>query len=220
MKLSGRMKAGRRGPLTASALVMAAALGAAGQASAAEGWYARAEIGLSGAADADVDAAAPIAADVEVDDADVVSAAFGREWGKWRFEAELSRHQSSFDPSLSLDEGGSFDATALLVSLYRDFSLGVVTPFVGVGLGIAQSNFEASNAGPITPVSIDDEHTGFAYQFAAGAFMPLTERVGVDLTYRFFEIPEFSGEGMAAAEFRYEGEFDQQSIALGLRWIF
>jgi len=208
-----------RGSLGLAAVVSALSLG--GAASAQE-WYARGEIGVGMDGEADLDADAPISGDLDVDSADYFALAAGRDWGGWRLEGELARRQTDLDPSLALDEGGSIDSTAFMISLYRDFLNGPVQPFVGAGIGIARSEVKLSNSAPLLPVSIDDDDTTLAYQIVAGAALQLADHVSVEAAYRYFAAngAEGTGASLSAPDFDYEAESSQQGVSVGLRFTF
>jgi opacity protein-like surface antigen len=104
-------------------------------------------------------------------------------------------------------EKSSIDSDMLTLSLmancFYDFMpSNLVSPFVGVGIGIASVEGEIGD--------IDDKDNVLAYQLAAGAAFKLNDNVKFDIQYRFFgtDDPEFDG---------VEAEYTTHNLLFGLR---
>ncbi len=119
-----------------------------------------------------------------------------------RAELELSYLRSALKSYSS--EGGPSDVatgdlnqTYLLFNLWKDFDVGMLTPYVGGGFGIGSLQFD--NAELDGSLLSGERGYGFAGQFGFGARMAVADNVSVDLGYRFKSIFDVLVEGDAAA---------------------
>jgi outer membrane protein OmpA-like peptidoglycan-associated protein len=134
---------------------------------------------------------------------------------------------------------GSFDSYTLMVNAIYDFNfLGFqrLVPFVGAGVGVNRINADIigqfSNVGTVTAANpafqnlvIDEEDVAFAYQALAGLSFNATDRLSIDLTYRYLSGSDvdFTGTGSAAGGLQpgtFSGPYEDQSLSLGLRYSF
>lgn len=218
---SGRGRLGPDGVLTLA--LTAITLSTTGVAEAGDGWYGRADVGISIGGDADISSDVPLGGNASLDAAALGAAALGfaREDG-WRFELELSRRENDLDAAALLDPGGSVEATAILVSLYRDFGEGRVVPYVGLGLGLAEINLEAAYTPPLNPAAVDDADMVFAYQVAGGAAVRLSPTIDLDIGYRYFAAPGFEGKGAAPpfTSIPVDADVSQHALTVGVRFEF
>lgn len=149
----------------------------------AEGWYGRADVGYS------VDGALEVDTGDDLDFEDDWMAGLGAGYGfqnGFRLEGELSYRQNDFS-----DFDGDARALALMANLFYDFNRGGrFQPYLGVGVGGARVETE----GLVGPLSWDDDDTVFAYQGLAGVAIPLTERLALDIGYRYFAAPDVGFE--------------------------
>ncbi len=92
--------------------------------------------------------------------------------------------------------------TSLLTNVYYDVNAQGVTPFVTVGVGVAEVNnsYSPNNNFPL------------AYQVGAGVSIPVSKCVNVDVTYRHFGTTEIADIG-------YKFTPTTDSVLLGLRVI-
>ncbi|HYD43990.1 MAG TPA: outer membrane beta-barrel protein, partial [Phenylobacterium sp.] len=108
-----------------------------------------------------------------------------------------------------------------------------INPFIGAGLGINHVKVDAvgqfSNvtgaftaANPsIQNLSIDDDDTALAWQLIAGLAWQATDRLDVDLTYRYLggSDVDFASTGTHALQPGvFSGEYRDSSVTLGLRY--
>jgi opacity protein-like surface antigen len=105
-----------------------------------------------------------------------------------RGELELSylRHaldSYSTDANSRFNARGDLDQGYLMLNVWKDFDLGMISPYIGGGLGIALADFDNVflNGNRLS------SHTGYgmAGQFGFGARMGLTDNIAVDVGYRF-----------------------------------
>ena len=215
---------GRRLPEVGLSLVLAAiALSSAGVAHASEGWYGRVDAGVSVDGSADISANTPLGGGASQDSATLgaVALGFARD-DSWRVELELSRRENDLDAAALLDPGGSIEATALLVNLYRDFGEGRVVPYLGAGLGVAEIDLQAAYTPPLGPAAVDDTDMVFAYQVAGGAAVRLSPTIDLDIGYRYFAAPGFEGKGAAPpfTSIPVEADVSQHALMVGIRFDF
>jgi len=177
--------------LTLAALLVATSTGAA---HATEGWYGRLDVGTG----IDV-TATENSTENELDEGIAYSGGLGYAFANnFRLEGELSHRDNEFEPASQ-----EISSTALMINAYYDFNRGGrFEPYVGVGVGMG--NLDIATAG---------DEDGLAYQALAGVAIGLTERLDLDVGYRYFTIPEadFAGTDI---------EYEHQGIFAGLRWQF
>jgi opacity protein-like surface antigen len=141
---------------------------------------------------------------------------------------------------------GSIQSYTVMANAIYDFDFNLFqrfVPFVGVGAGINRLNFDVigqfSNVGTVTAANpafqnlvIDDEDVVFAYQGLAGLTFNATERLALDLTYRYLSGAEADFQSTGSARTgtpavasglqpgMFSGRYEDQSITLGLRFAF
>jgi opacity protein-like surface antigen len=92
-----------------------------------------------------------------------------------------------------------------------------LTPYIGAGAGFAFIDASIQPVG--VPATIDLQTSSFAYQFIAGAAMPISQRAQLFAEYRFFGTGDFSlnaaaqGLGSLAAD----GDLTTHNVFAGLR---
>ena len=178
--------------LLSTAALAALAAGIATNASATEGWYGRVDVGMS------FDAVADDGVENELEDAIIYSGGVGYAFpGGFRLEGELSYHDNEFDPASQ-----EINATAAMINGYYDFNRGGrFEPYLGAGVGYADYDLDFDNQG------------AFAWQALAGVAIGLTDRLDLDLGYRYFNIPEADFSGVDVT-------LEEHSIMAGIRWQF
>ena len=184
----------------------------------AEGPYVSGNIGFAMLSDSDLtDSTAPgITLDMEFDPGFALGAALGYGFGKTRIEGEIAYQKNDIDKigafGVSLDASGDATALAFLLNGYYDFTNNsLFTPYVSAGLGFAKievNDFSISGM----PIGSDDD-TVFAYQIGAGIGYAVSEKVTIDVKYRYFATsdPEFDTT---------EAEFASHNFLLGVRVNF
>ena len=185
---------------------------------AATGWYGSANVGMALVPDSDVDVSFPgtgsFTGELSYDTGFTVGGAVGYIMEKFRVEGELSYLTSDIDSisafgfSESLD--GDISALTFLVNGYIDFATGgPLTPYITAGIGY--SNLEADIEG-----TSDDDNL-FTYQLGVGVGYAMSERVTLDLRYRYlgFEDYEYSEPGESLSI-----EASSHNITAGLRIAF
>jgi opacity protein-like surface antigen len=109
-----------------------------------------------------------------------------------RAELELSYARSALDSFVEntangdLPASGHVDQGFLLANIWKDFDLGMVTPYIGGGIGFGLAKFDHADLFFRAPS--DDTGYGFAGQFGLGARVALADDLSLDLGYRFKSI--------------------------------
>jgi opacity protein-like surface antigen len=80
----------------------------------------------------------------------------------------------------------SVDTTSVLLNAIYDFDLGIpLHPYIGVGLGMANVDYQLSVTGT-GEVLLDDNDTAFAYQAILGAGVSIGRRFHLGIDYRYW----------------------------------
>lgn len=193
--------------ITKTVALAALMAGAAGVANATEGWYGRADAGYAFDGQLDVDGVGAIDLDKEWTQHLGLGYAFDN---GLRMEGELSHrfHDMISDPPTLVD--GDIHAWSAMANLFWDFNRGGgVEPYIGVGVGVARLNANATGAFP----AVDGTDTTLAYQGMIGLNAGLTDQLSLDIGYRYFVAQEAEIDGFA-------GDFEDQAITIGLRYQF
>lgn len=220
----------------------AATLALAPAAHAYQGVYGAIGAGLSYIGpDRDFESAGPpLAFDSEADYENGIGVytALGHEGaGGWRKEFEFSyrtndlRHFAgdgiNFTGWNENTVEGDIQSMAFMFNLIKNFSSdGKVTPYVGVGAGMARLKADYIGADPsfsggFGSLNVQDKAWEFAYQGIAGLAFELAEGLALDLSYRYFATldPDFSGT-LAGVATQFDQEYNSHSLFAGLRWNF
>ena len=108
-------------------------------------------------------------------------------------------------------------------------------PFIGAGIGVNHVKVDVTGQfsnipGAITAanpaiqnLSIDDSDTAFAYQLIAGLAWKANDQLSVDLTYRYLGGSDVDFTSVGSNDLQpgvFSGEYRDQSVTLGLRYLF
>ena len=131
---------------------------------------------------------------------------------------------------------GDVTSWTLMGNVIYDIAPGaVINPFVGAGIGINHVKVDSvgqfssvtgayTAANPsIQNLTIDDDDTALAWQLIAGLAWRATDRLNVDLTYRYLGGTDldFASTGSHALQPGvFTGEYNDQSVTVGLRYSF
>ncbi|OFX02064.1 MAG: hypothetical protein A3E78_14460, partial [Alphaproteobacteria bacterium RIFCSPHIGHO2_12_FULL_63_12] len=167
-----------------------------------------------------------------------VYTAFGHESASgWRKELEFSYRNNDLRhlPGDGINFTGWTDSTvdgdirslSLMFNIIKDFkSSGSVTPYVGLGAGMARLKADYLGADPsfsggFGSLVVNDKSWELAYQGIAGLAFQLAEGLALDVSYRYFATldPNFSGT-LAGVATNFDQEYNSHSVFAGLRWNF
>lgn len=152
--------------------------------------------GLVATHDVDVDANG-YSGEAEVDNGFAGGVAAGYDFGKVRLEVEGSYRNSN-----ASEGDADLKVRALMANVYADFETGgTATPYLGAGVGVADVDIE------------NEDDQVLAGQVAAGVLFAITEKVAIDLGYRFMmtDDPDIAGD---------ELELRQHTALLGVQIKF
>jgi OOP family OmpA-OmpF porin len=190
--------------LLTTAALAALAAGVAQNANATEGWYGRVDGGYSIDGEVDFDTGASF----DLDDNWMADIGVGYAFQNgFRLDGEYSYRSNELD-GLGVDATGH----ALMANLFYDFNRGGrFEPYVGVGVGYADPE---DLDDPPPSIEID---SGLAYQAMVGVAIGLTERLDLDVGYRYFV-----ADGLDWTEGGASGDLDynHQAATIGLRYQF
>jgi opacity protein-like surface antigen len=186
----------------------------------AEGLYVSGNIGFAVASDSDLtDSTVPgITVNTEFDTGLAFGAALGYDFNRFRVEGEISYQKNDIDKmsaqGVILDATGDAVALSFLINGYYDFiNSSAFTPYISAGLGFAQVEFNDLDINSLGFSGSNDEDTVFAYQIGIGVGYAVTEKVTIDIKYRYF--------GAENSEYNTtEAEFASNNFLFGVRINF
>ncbi|ESQ77862.1 outer membrane protein, partial [Asticcacaulis sp. YBE204] len=239
--------------LLAGAALVALATATGAFAQEAEGWYGAVDLGYNTKSDYDA-RNAPVAQGTGLSPTYVFKTSTEDDWAgfarlgyryspKWRVEFEGGYRPGDVDsvrgtPGIGMTPGltgvtGSFDQTTFITNLIYDFiPESKFHPFVGVGIGLdrVKADYSGKAATYNANFKITGEDTVAAYQALAGFAWALSDRLNLDLTYRYLTTEEVNLKYNVAATTTYtpnffgpanngfSGKFNNQTVTVGLRW--
>lgn len=181
--------------------------------------------------------AAGIDGEVDYDNGVGVYAAIGYDYGNsWRGELEFSfadndlRHIAGgpgfqgFGAESNLS--GSLTQRRFMANLIRDIDglpgWTAVTPYIGGGVGVAFTSFEATGTNATDSIAFDGSTPRFAYQGIAGLAVDLAENLILDLSYRYTStLKRGASNDLTDPVFsNIRTGTDTHSLFAGLRWQF
>lgn len=116
-----------------------------------------------------------------------VGGALGYDYGQFRAEGEIRYSTVDLDEVNGISTPISTDLSALtfMVNGYYDHEMGnsPVTPYIGAGLGIADSELDATGIG-------SSSETDFAYQFMVGLGFDVGSSTALTAEYRYVGIAD------------------------------
>ena len=131
---------------------------------------------------------------------------------------------------------GDLSATTLMANVFKDFDVdaaGRLTPYVGVGIGVARIRPEFENIAFSSPardedgtadgyrVVVSDKDYTMAGQAMAGLSFDFTDNMMVDVRYRYLGTGKYEYGGFVNDLLtNLEGNYSVQEVTAGLRWNF
>jgi len=150
---------------------------------------------------------------------------FGLDTGAWRFE--LDGGYRTNDAEVVFYDDGRADvapnidsritAISLGLNVIRDFELGGLRPYLGIGVGGARIDYELTEYITERPL-LDDRDSVFAYQWLAGFELPLTPRLDFTGEYRSWYAPDIDLTDIDGADFSTDHQV--RSATVGVRYRF
>jgi len=112
---------------------------------------------------------------------------------------------------------GELETSTLMLNAYYDFNLdSALTPYVGIGIGTAETEVEFS---PSDVGVISDDDNSFVYQLILGASYDFSDNLAAFASYRFRDADEVSlNASLLPARFDINNE--SNLVDIGLRYAF
>jgi opacity protein-like surface antigen len=202
-----------------SGLAVIAAPHAAAEAS---GFYAAAYVGYDDPSEVEVDAG-PILDELSLEQDISFGIAVGRPvWESIRIEAEFMTRSSDADALAAINLGdleGSLDLQTFMLNALIDFPLsqGAVAPYLGLGVGTANVDFDNIGNGFLR-ISGDDDV--FAFQGIAGIAIPISEQLSFSVDARYLRTDEVAYTISAGGLLQSESEVETLGLTAGIRFRF
>ena len=180
------------------------------------GPYVSGALGINQARDADIRGTVDTQAEFEKSIAG--AAALGYALGNGlRLEGELSHRRDGGDSVGGANADGHITVNSFLVNAVYDFSTGGrITPYLGLGAGVAHMN---TNLSPVGGGSLGGDADKFAWQGIAGFAVPLADNLAFTTDVRYFDAgnPSFSISSGGNSKMEYRAWTPAGRAALELR---
>jgi len=151
--------------------------------------------------------------------------AVGAKFGSLRAEVEAVYRNNPNDKFIEASGpvGADGDLSMLTIFLngyYEMDIFGVVTPYVGVGVGYGTVSLDLKRLDGT--LVVDDNDTVYSYQLMAGAAFNLTENFSLTAEYRYFDtITDAELTLAGGVDFVENSDIRSQEIRFGIRyWLF
>lgn len=219
----------------------AAAFATVGFSAHAEGWYGRSDLqynfdgridhdtqtsNVLGALSGDTKASEAFGADVGLGYGFSNGLRFEGVLGYKSGDLDVTRTVSSVVPGLTVNPAGTASSVDLFLNGLYDFnSEGTVKPYIGVGVGGVRLDAKVANRvrGTGTNLSaangFNDTATGLAYQGLAGIGFKMTDRLTLDLGYKYLSAQDLEFDGNHGGP-AYDVDYTDHTATLGLRYAF
>ena len=186
----------------------------------AEGLYVSGYFGFAMASDSDLtDSTVPgVTVNTEFDTGPALGAALGYDFNKFRVEGEISYQKNDVSQigsqGVLLNNTGKVTAFSFLINGYYDFiNKSAFTPYISAGLGFAQVEFNDLDISGLGFSGSNDEDTVFAYQVGIGLGYAVTEKITIDVRYRYIGTEDSEYDTTKA-------EFASNNLLFGVRVSF
>jgi opacity protein-like surface antigen len=218
-----------KGQIITAAAILLAATGLATADSLIENLYVKGAIGYfwSGDQDFDTGAGGVGVVDTELNDDWAYTIALGTEIDSVRLEFEIGTREAEVDvhsaggADLPGSDGDNTAVSFMINALY-DFGemLGweTISPYAGIGLGVAAIEFEGYTVDGV-PEVLDDEDASFAYQLIVGGEVDVAEDVGLFLEYVYLNAPEVD-VSTTLGDNSTDIDYETHNIFVGVRYSF
>lgn len=192
------------------------------QSANAKDWYLGGSIGYNQTSDQTSEGPSRVV-DVEYEEGYALSTYVGfRKTENLRFEGEFAFRRNdgealSFNNVARPFAGAGTESYSLLANAIYDIPTdSAITPYVGVGAGIAflENDFVYG------PATFQDKETAFVYQGMVGASMPVTDRIDLFVDGRYFAATgvDFTRNSPADSGVSLDSEYDNFTISVGYRF--
>ena len=185
-------------------------------------WYVAAGLGASFVNDVDSTDSTGFTITADLDTGIFGTGAFGRSFGNFRAEGELTYNTSDVSTlsalGVSLDASGDVSTLGFMVNGYYDFDTNSKwKPYIGGGIGGA--NVSLNNLSVVGVQLADDDTTVFAYQAKVGVAYEFSPAWEGTLGYRFFGTEDADFVDSSGSPFSTDGS-QAHIVELGFRFRF
>lgn len=161
--------------------------------------------------------------DTKLEDGYVVVGALGRSFqNNTRLEIEGAYRENEVDnhtvsgPALAGSTGEAKVASGMVNGYYDIPTSASIKPYVGVGVGVANVDFQNYTTTANGEI-LDDSETVMAYQGMAGLSAPITARLSVNAEYRYFATSDVEVESGTR---KSDTTYNTHNITVGARYTF
>lgn len=140
----------------------------------------------------------------------LLSGAVGYRYKHFRAELEYIYRKKNSKQITEFTKGSFRSPSYMFVVYYDFFPYTWFTPFVNAGVGYTRSKLRFSNS--TVDVDYKIKENAFTWSLGAGISAKVTNRLNVDLGYRYYDMGELS-------TFNGKTDLDDQEIYLGLRYV-
>jgi opacity protein-like surface antigen len=185
-------------------------------------WYVAAGLGASFVNDVDSTDSTGFTITADLDTGIVGTGAFGRSFGNFRAEGELTSNTNDVSTlsalGVSLDASGDVSTLGFMVNGYYDFDTNSKwTPYIGGGIGGA--NVSLNNLSIMGTTIADDDTTVLAYQAKVGVAYEFSPAWEGTLGYRFFGTEDGDFVAPDGSPFSTDG-IQAHIVEVGFRFRF
>lgn len=185
-------------------------------------WYVAAGLGASFVDDIDATDSTGFTIATDLDTGIFSTGAFGRSFGNFRAEGELSYNTNDVSTvsalGVSLGASGDVSTLGFMVNGYYDFDTNSKwTPYIGGGIGGA--NVSINSLSVVGVPLADDDTTVFAYQAKVGVAYAFSPAWVGTLGYRFFGTEDADFVDSTGSTFSTDGS-RAHIVELGFRFHF
>ena len=185
-------------------------------------WYVAAGLGASFVNDVDSTDSTGVTITADLDTGIFGTGAFGRSFGNFRAEGELTYNANDVTTlsalGVSLDASGDVSTLGFMVNGYYDFDTNSKwTPYIGGGIGGA--NVSLNNLSVFGTTIADDDTTVLAYQAKVGVAYEFSPAWEGTLGYRFFGTEDADFVAPDSSPFSTDG-IQAHIVEVGFRFRF
>ena len=186
----------------------------------AEGLYVSGNFGFAMASDSDLtNSTVPgTTINTEFDTGVAIGVALGYDFSKFRVEGEMSYQKNDVSQigsqGVFFNNTGKAVAFSFLINGYYDYiNSSAFTPYISAGLGFTQIEFNDIDISGAGFSGSDDSDTVFAYQLGIGVGYSVTEKITIDVRYRYIGTEDSEYDATKA-------EFASNNLLFGVRVSF
>ncbi|MDH3348010.1 MAG: outer membrane beta-barrel protein [Desulfobulbaceae bacterium] len=163
----------------------------------------------------------------DFDDGYFYGLTFGYEVNPYRFAAEISYTENTinnFYTQLGLMKNeynfeGNVNAKSAMFCFFRDYHLfSTASPYLGIGLGSTNLEIDGWDQ---RGYFFNDSTAVFTYLASAGLLIHLTEKIDINLSYRYMNTNDFTLQQIIEdIKYRYEMNYETNLFLAGIKFSY